>query len=220
MPPARPKGRLDPKRSREKAQAESAEPRPTAEPSRGLELDEPEIVVSDAVGRLMEFWGFKRNMGRLWAVMYLSPHPLTAADLKDLLKISSGAVSMTLAELMRWGVVKKVWVQGERKDYYVAEVALWRMISRVLGERERAEIAVAVESFERALEALEAERGARGRAGDERRARKDLQTRRVRALLELAKLGRTLLDALLATAKLDAEPLTRLLLGGSGRNGG
>lgn len=184
------------------------------EPARAeapLTLNEPEIAVTDAVGRLMEFWGFKRNMGRVWAVMYLSPHPLTAADLKDLLQISSGAVSMTLAELMRWGVVKKVWVQGERKDFFASEVALWRMISRVLGERERAEIVSAVESFERAMESLEARR----RTGDDaQRSRIDLQLRRVRALLELAKLGRTLLDALLATAKVDAEPLTRLLLGG------
>src|SRR5262245_382760 len=111
-------------RARKSAPARASAPAP-------LSLSEPEAVVRDAVGRLMEFWGFKRNMGRVWAVMYLSPNPLTAADLKDLLQISSGAVSMTLAELMRWGVVKKVWVQGERKDFFVAEVALWRMISRV-----------------------------------------------------------------------------------------
>lgn len=176
-----------------------------------VSLSEPEAIVSDAVGRLMEFWGFKRNMGRVWAVMYLSPNPLTAADLKDLLQISSGAVSMTLAELMRWGVVKKVWVQGERKDFFVAEVALWRMISRVLGERELREIAVAIEGFERAIEDLEQKQK---KTDDEQRSRIDLQLRRIRALLELAKLGRTLLDALLATAKVDAEPLTRFLLGG------
>jgi DNA-binding transcriptional regulator GbsR (MarR family) len=178
----------------------------------GRSLDHAEVVVSDAVGRLIEFWGFKRNMGRIWAVMYLSPEPLTAADLRDLLQISSGAVSMTLSELTRWGVVKKVWIQGERRDYYVAEVALWRMISRVLGERERAEIVAAVEGFERALQLLE------GRAGGDpaQRSRTDLQLRRVRALLELANLGRTLLDALLSTAKVDAEPLARFLLGGGG----
>ncbi|MBI2388882.1 MAG: ArsR family transcriptional regulator [Deltaproteobacteria bacterium] len=188
-------------------------------PSHGL--SDAEIAVSDGVGRLMEFWGFKRNMGRVWAVMYLSPAPLTAAELKDQLQISSGAVSMTLAELMRWGVVKKVWVQGERKDFFVAETALWRMISRVLGERERAEIGSAVESFEQALAALEARRksvtsepASRARE-DEQRSRIDLQVRRVRALLELAKLGRSLLDALLDTAKVDAEPLTRFLLGGA-----
>lgn len=181
------------------------------EPEPTLALSAAEIAVSDAVGRLMEFWGFKRNMGRVWAVMYLSPTPLTAAELKDLLQISSGVVSMTLAELMRWGVVKKVWVQGERKDFFVAETALWRMISRVLGERERAEIASAVDSFELAMEALEARRKAEG---DEGRARIDLQLRRVRALHELAKMGRTLLDALVSTGKVDAEPLTRFLLGG------
>lgn len=175
-----------------------------------LSLSEPELAVTDAVGRLMEFWGFKRTMGRVWAVMYLSPHPLTAADLRELLQISSGAVSMTIAELTRWGVVKKVWVQGERKDYFTSEVALWRMISRVLGERERAEIISSVEVFENAITTLESKKKGE-REGDER-ARFDLQIRRTRALLELAKLGRTLLDALLATAKVDAEPLTRFLL--------
>jgi HTH-type transcriptional regulator, glycine betaine synthesis regulator len=196
-----------PKRAAKRRASPPSAPAPAARKA----LTDAEIGVSDAVGRLMEFWGFKRNMGRVWTVLYLSPNPLTAPDLQDLLQISSGAVSMTLAELMRWGVVKKVWVQGERRDYYSAEVALWRMISRVLGERERAEIASAVEAFERALEVLEERRSA-GTA--EVRARADLQVRRVRALLELARLGRTLLDALLSTAKVDAEPLARFLLGG------
>ena len=188
---------------------------PAVAADRPKSLDRVELAVSDAVGRLMEFWSFKRNMGRVWSVLYLSPSPLTAADLKELLQISSGAVSMTLAELTRWGVVKKVWVQGERRDFYVAEVALWRMISRVLGERERSEIQAAVESFERAITELDARRVD---ASGEERARADLQMRRIRALLDLAKLGRTLLDVLLSTAKLDAEPLARFLLGGRESN--
>ena len=188
---------------------------PPEAPPEALAISGVEAVVGDAVGRLMEFWGFKRNMGRVWTLLYLSPVPLTAGDLKDRLLISSGAVSMTLAELIRWGVVKKVWVQGERRDYFAAELALWRMISRVLAERERAEIAAAVESFERALEELEAARKGHGAKGGEARARADFQARRVKALLDLAKLGRTLLDALLSTAKLDAEPLARFLLGGA-----
>lgn len=195
---------------RAKIRDDAAAPAPHAEPA----LSSAEAAVSDAVGRLMEFWGFKRNMGRVWTLLYLSPTPLTAGDIKDHLMISSGAVSMTLAELIRWGVVKKIWVQGERRDFFTAEVALWRMISRVLGERERIEIGVAVESFERALQELEAARKAQAAKGGEARARADFQARRVRALLDLAKLGRTLLDALLSTAKLDAEPLARFLLGG------
>lgn len=168
-----------------------------------------EAAVSDVVGRLIEFWGFKRNMGRIWAVLYLSPEPLSAEDLRLSLKLSSGAVSMTLGELVRWGVVRKVWVQGERKDFYAAEVQLWRMISRVFNEREKAEVNGAIESFEEAL----AEVAKLRTSNDAKtRARAELQYQRIKQLLELARLGKRLIDTLLATAKLDAEPLVRFLL--------
>src|SRR5918912_881500 len=49
--------------------------------------------LADAVGALMEFWGFKRVMGRLWTVLYLTGEPLSAAELCDRLAISTGAVS-------------------------------------------------------------------------------------------------------------------------------
>jgi DNA-binding transcriptional regulator GbsR (MarR family) len=177
-------------------------------------LSPAEAAVSDVVGRLMEFWGFKRNMGRLWAVLYLSPEPQSAEELRHALKLSSGAVSMTLSELSRWGVVRKVWVQGDRKDFYAAEVQLWRMISRVFNEREKAEINAAIEAFTEALAYVERMKHEE-RASAKARARAELQRERIAHLLELAKLGARLLDALLSTAKLDAEPLVRFLLGRS-----
>jgi len=170
-----------------------------------------EAAVSDVVGRLMEFWGFKRNMGRVWTVLYLSPDPLSAEDLRHGLKLSSGAVSMTLSELSRWGVVRRVWIQGERKDFYTAEVQLWRMISRVFNEREKSEVSSAIDAFEDALRKLEAL--ARTASDPATRARAELQRERIAQLLELARLGRRLLDALVSTAKVDAEPLARFLLG-------
>lgn len=173
-----------------------------------------ELIVSDVVGRLIEFWGFKRNMGRVWAVLYLSPDPLSAEDLRSALKLSSGAVSMTLSELARWGVVRKVWVQGERKDFYAAEVHLWRMISRVYNERERAEINFAVDSFEDAIRQLDAMYLEAQKAKDKpKMARIELQRDRIAQLLELAKLGKRLLEGLITTAKIDVEPLVRFLLG-------
>src|SRR3954471_8120510 len=168
-----------------------------------------EAAVSDVVGRLIEFWGFKRNMGRIWTVLYLSPEPLSAEDLREALKLSSGAVSMTLNELARWGVVRKVWVQGERKDFFAAEVQLWRMISRVFSEREKTEIVMAIEAFEEALAEVSKLRQS---SDPKTRARAELQYERIKQLLELARLGKKLIETLLATAKLDAEPLVRFLL--------
>ena len=174
-----------------------------------------EALVSDIVGRIIEFWGFKRNMGRVWAVLYLSHEPLTAQELRDLLRLSSGAVSMILSELSRWGVVRKVWIQGDRRDHFAAEVQLWRMISRVLSEREKTEIVVFMETCEEALRFLETKVGGHD-AKD--RARAQLQIERIKGLYDLAKLGKKLLDSLLSTAKLDAEPLTRFMLGGARRS--
>jgi len=173
-----------------------------------------EALVSDMVGRLIEFWGFKRNMGRVWAVLYLSPEPLTAQDLRALLRLSSGAVSMIISDLSRWGVVRKVWIQGDRRDHFAAEVQLWRMISRVLSEREKTEIVVFMETCEEALRFLESKMMAQEPRD---RAKVELQMDRIKALYELARLGKKLLDGLLSTAKLDAEPLTRFLLGGGRR---
>src|SRR5580658_6177442 len=170
-----------------------------------------EAAVSDVIGRLIEFWGFKRNMGRVWTVLYLSPDPLSAEDLRQCLRLSSGAVSMTLSELSRWAVVRRVWIQGERKDFYTAEVQLWRMISRVFNEREKSEVTAAIDSFEEALRQLDRIR--RTAADAETRARAELQQARITQLLELSRLGLRLIDALVSTAKIDAEPLVRFLLG-------
>jgi DNA-binding transcriptional regulator GbsR (MarR family) len=177
--------------------------------SSGRALWESEVIVTDLIGRLIEFWGFKRNMGRVWAILYLSPESMTAADIRDRLQLSTGAVSMTLTELGRWGVVKKLWVVGERRDYFTAELGLWKMISRVMAEREGGEISAAIEALERALASLSAHDDS---VSAEERSRADLQRTRINALLTLARLGKQLLDALLSTAKVDAEPLQRLEL--------
>ena len=177
----------------------------------GESLWDSERVVSDSIGRLMELWGFKPNMGRIWTVLYLAGAPLTAKQLRDRLQLSSGAVSMTLNDLSRWGVVHKIWVQGDRRDFYEAEANVWKMISRVIRERERAEITHAIEAFEDALAALD--RQSEDGSIDPASARARVQRERVERLLELARLGRSMLDALISHAQLDASWLQRFRLG-------
>jgi HTH-type transcriptional regulator, glycine betaine synthesis regulator len=175
------------------------------------ELWESERIVSDAVGRLMVVWGFKRNMGRVWTLLYLSDQPLAAHVLRERLQLSAGAISMTLNELARWGVVRKIWRQGDRHDYYEAESSLWKMISRVLRERERAEIVGAIEAFEDGLAALKRRENQTGTA------RIHTQRERIEQLLELARLGRTMLDALIDNARMDASWLPRFRFGRNDR---
>ena len=174
------------------------------------ELWESEVLISDSIGRLIEFWGFKRNMGRLWSILYLSGRPQSAPEIQDKLQLSAGAVSMTLNELLRWGVVKKVRVPGERRDHYDAEGNFWKMISRVFNERERVEVLDAIDIMEDAIEFLKQKA-----KEPESRERAKFQQQRVRELLDLARFGKQLLDTLVRDAKVDGSPLMSVLLGGS-----
>ena len=56
---------------------QAARRRPTTSEMAKDRVDPAVLKVADAVGALIEAWGFKRNMGRMWAVLYLEDHPLT-----------------------------------------------------------------------------------------------------------------------------------------------
>lgn len=167
--------------------------------------------VADAVGALMEFWGFKRVMGRVWTLLYLRGEPLSAAELCDQLAISSGAASMTLAELEHWAVVRRSRKPGDRREYFEAETDIWKMISRVLRERELLQIERALEAFERAREQLP-RTGAPGEQG-----RLSQMAERVGRLADLAQVGRALLVAIVQQGKVDLGPLMRFATAAAGQ---
>jgi DNA-binding transcriptional regulator GbsR (MarR family) len=178
-----------------------------------MALKEMELLheVADAVGSLMEFWGFKRVMGRVWSLLYLRGEPLSAAELCDQLEISSGLASMTLAELEHWAVVRRSRKPGDRREYFEAEVDIWKMISRVFRERELRQIERALEIFDRAREQL-----ARGGAPGEQ-ARLSQISERIGRLADLARLGRALLVAIVQQGKADLAPLMRFAGAAAGR---
>jgi DNA-binding transcriptional regulator GbsR (MarR family) len=162
-----------------------------------MTIDPAVLKVADAVGALIEAWGFKRNMGRMWTVLYLEDHPLNAADLGERLGLSTGAVSMLLTELQEWGAIRKAWVVGERKEHYEAETNIWKMVSRVFRERELQWIKTALDAFELAEKELE-------RGDDHRR---ELITARVAGLVQLAQVGAHLLEAMLQGEAVDSLPI-------------
>jgi HTH-type transcriptional regulator, glycine betaine synthesis regulator len=165
-----------------------------------MTVDPAVLKVADAVGALIEAWGFRRNMGRMWAVLYLEDHPLTAADLGERLGLSTGAVSMLVNELIQWGIIKKTWVVGERREHFEAETSIWKMISRVFRERELRWIRTAHEAFAEAGRELE--------AGDD--TRHQLIASRVAGLTQLAEIGAHLLETMLQGEAVDSLPIKQL----------
>ncbi|MCY1023059.1 GbsR/MarR family transcriptional regulator [Pyxidicoccus sp. MSG2] len=110
---------------------------PTSEePAQEGKLAPWEAIAVDAVGNVIEFWGFKRNQGRVWALLYLRGEPLTAGEIERELDLSKGGVSMLLRDLERWGVIQRVRLPQDSAWRYAAETDLVRMVTHVIEERE------------------------------------------------------------------------------------
>ncbi|MEA2700323.1 MAG: HTH-type transcriptional regulator, glycine betaine synthesis regulator [Myxococcales bacterium] len=189
-------------------------------PDLETELGKARDLGIDACGRIAEFWGFTRTMGRAFGLLYLSHEPLPQSEIQKRLSISAGSASMTLAALGRWGVVHRVWVRGQRREHYQAETDFWKMISGVLNERERREIGAAVEVVERAEAGARAVHAAVKTAttGAPKRLRGEAEftVDRLVKLGEICRLGETMLDMLLGQLTLDVGRFRDVLKGDQG----
>ena len=156
-------------------------------------------IAASTMGELVEFWGFKASMGRIWTTLYLSPDPLPADVIAARTQLSAGAVSMTLSELQQWGLIQRVPVPTERKRFYQAETDVWALIRRVFRERELRLVGRAVDQFGRAVELLE-----EAHADDPEIA---FALERLRGLLELARIGYGLVEKLADVGKVSLLPI-------------
>jgi HTH-type transcriptional regulator, glycine betaine synthesis regulator len=148
-----------------------------------------EALAVDAVGNVIDFWKFKRNQGRVWALLYLRGRALSASELQDALGLSKGAVSMLVRELEQWNVVRRVRSPSDDISRYSAETDLMKMVSGVIAERE-AKLVAAVRA-----DLQQAQRMAASQPAEVRE--------RLTRLLSLANMVDTSLKAFLATMRLD-----------------
>jgi DNA-binding transcriptional regulator GbsR (MarR family) len=85
-------------------------------------------VFLDKINTICKKFGLNNIMAQLYAILYLSAKPLSLDDMVERLKISKGSASINIRALERYGVVKRVWVKGSRKDYYEAESDISKVI--------------------------------------------------------------------------------------------
>ncbi|HOW96679.1 MAG TPA: hypothetical protein P5567_09045 [Kiritimatiellia bacterium] len=86
----------------------------------------------EAAGQMTQTLGVGRALGQVFTHIYFSRQPQSLDDLTQSLGISKGSASMTVRQLEQWGALRKVWIKGERKDYYEALDHFGRIIRRAL----------------------------------------------------------------------------------------
>jgi DNA-binding transcriptional regulator GbsR (MarR family) len=181
------------------------------EPTREIPLEAQMEEVSkefiNNLGRVADFFGFNRLMGQLYAVLFLSPEPLTLDDMVKKLESSKGNVSINIRALERWGLVRQIYKWADRKNYYEAEPDVWKAVSGILQERERKESQQIITSLNQSVEMLEeASKTATGQEAETAQ----FYLERMEQLRRLFKFGDTLLDMMVQGGAIDFSAASRL----------
>ncbi|MBN1489453.1 MAG: ArsR family transcriptional regulator [Phycisphaerae bacterium] len=108
-------------------------------------------------GEMGGYWGISRTMAELHALMYTSAEPLCTDDIMEQLQISRGNTSMSLRQLVDWGLVARAHRRGDRKAYFACETDVWEMFQCIATERKRREVQPIVETIRRCREMVEQE---------------------------------------------------------------
>lgn len=85
-------------------------------------------------------WGINRTMAQIHALLLVSTEALTQDDIMEQLSISRGNVNMNIRDLIGWGLVDRVIVAGERKEYFTAEKDIWKVATQIIRERKKREL--------------------------------------------------------------------------------
>jgi DNA-binding transcriptional regulator GbsR (MarR family) len=85
-------------------------------------------------------WGINRTMAQIHALLLVSPDPLTQDDMMEELNISRGNTNMNIRELINWGLVERILLTGERKEYFAAEKDIWKVVKMIVKERKKREL--------------------------------------------------------------------------------
>ena len=113
----------------------------------------------EAWGSMGVLWGINRSMARIHALLLLSPKPIDADAISARLSISRGNVSMCCKELRSWGVIERVNVSGDRRDFYQVVPDMWNMLYRIAIGRKTREFDPALHSLRQLLAEGDLEEG-------------------------------------------------------------
>ncbi len=105
-----------------------------------MKLNEARQQFISSWGAFGTHWGINRTMAQIHALLLVSADPLSQDDIMEELNISRGNTNMNIRELINWGLVDRVILTGERKEYFTAEKDIWKVVKQIVKERKKREL--------------------------------------------------------------------------------
>ncbi|HEX4155358.1 MAG TPA: MarR family transcriptional regulator [Acidobacteriaceae bacterium] len=109
-------------------------------------------------GEMGNRWGVNRTVAQVHALLYLSPHPLTAEDITEALSVARSNISTSLRELQSWQLVQATHQMGDRRDFFSTSHDVWQLFFTVLQQRVEREIEPTIAALGRVAAEARAEK--------------------------------------------------------------
>ena len=91
-------------------------------------------------GEMGTRWGTNRTVAQIQALLYLSPKPLRADQIVDVLSVARSNVSTSIRELQSYGLVRMTHVLGDRRDYFESLHDVWELFRVIIEQRKQREL--------------------------------------------------------------------------------
>jgi DNA-binding transcriptional regulator GbsR (MarR family) len=62
--------------------------------------------------------------GRIYGLLAFTPRPVSLGEIAETLHVAKSGVSVNIRTLENLGIVRRVWVKGDRRDYYETDFDL------------------------------------------------------------------------------------------------
>ena len=98
-------------------------------------LDQWESAVIDLFLNAANSFGLPKSYGQIYGLLFCRDEPLAMDEVMDLLQISKGSASQGLRALRQFGAVSSTFAPGDRKERFVAEIRLRKLVSGFLREQ-------------------------------------------------------------------------------------
>jgi DNA-binding transcriptional regulator GbsR (MarR family) len=109
-------------------------------------------------GEMGTRWGTNRTVAQIQALLYLSPNPLRADEIVDLLSVARSNVSTSIRELQSYGLVRMTHLLGDRRDYFESLHDVWELFRVIIEQRKQKELNPTLAMLKGVAEEVKAEK--------------------------------------------------------------
>ncbi|MCP4229483.1 MAG: hypothetical protein GY771_04970 [bacterium] len=108
----------------------------------------------EMMAQIMNVYGLPPMAGRIYGLLAFTPRPIPLDEIAEKLGVAKSGVSTNMRLIEQMGFAQKVWVKGDRKDYWNIDLRIADMFYRFIRDAVSQEFDLGFKAMEECLHLL------------------------------------------------------------------